>query len=140
VANDPSTQSNFVFSATRDFSGIGTLSSGIHDPAQPAEQLLSLAIDPKAQLAYIGTDHGNLFRRNTDGTITQLIHAPDGAPAMLGLELAPRGSFCAPVPDPCLVATTDAGTVIVIDLTAPALDDVIRTQPGHPDPDNPKTL
>jgi DNA-binding beta-propeller fold protein YncE len=47
---------------------------------------------------------------------------------MLGLELAPQ-AFC-PDPNPCLVATTENGTVIQIDLNAPDLDDVIRSEPG----------
>jgi hypothetical protein len=127
VAGD--TTNNFIFTAERDLSSASALNTGIGD-ASHGEQLLALAIDPKTQAFYIGTSFGNLFRRAAaDGSITQLIDAPDGSPAILGLELAPA-SFCAPDPDPCLVATTENGKVIVIDLGSPNLTDVIRTEPG----------
>ena len=112
VANDTvDPPGNFLFRVTRDGATTTVLASNI---GAVGEQLLSLAIDPAAQAIYIGTDQGNVYRRTADGTVSLLVSASSNA--VLGLELAPAGfgSFGGQ-----LVATTEAGEVLVIDPVSP---------------------
>jgi hypothetical protein len=90
---------------------VSTLSATI---GAPDEQLLSLAIDPATQTIYMGSDRGNVYRRTADGTLSLLVSA--SADPVLGLELAPAtfGSFGGR-----LVATTEAGELLVIDPQSP---------------------
>ncbi len=119
VANDTvDPMGNFVFRVTRDGATASLLSSNL---GAAGEQLLSLAIDPVAQVLYIGTNQGNIYRRSADGAVSLLVSA--SAAAVLGLELAPAvgfGSFGGQ-----LVATTDAGELLVIDPLAPTPVDEI---------------
>jgi DNA-binding beta-propeller fold protein YncE len=101
---------NFLFRVTRA-GVVSTLSATI---GAPDEQLLSLAIDPATQTIYMGSDRGNVYRRTADGTLSLLVSA--SADPVLGLELAPAtfGSFGGR-----LVATTEAGELLVIDPQSP---------------------
>jgi hypothetical protein len=113
VANDTvDPMGNFLFRVTRDGATTNLLDSNI---GAAGEQLLSLAIDPVSQTIYIGTDEGNIYRRTSDGAVSLFVSA--SADAVLGLELAPAigfGSFGGH-----LVATTEAGELLVIDPLSP---------------------
>ena len=111
VANDVSPPTNnYLFRVTRA-GVISTLSSAI---GNPGEELVSLAIDPATQTLYIGSDGGNIYRRSENGTVSLLVSA--SADPVLGLELAPAtfGSFGGR-----LIATTEAGAILVIDPQSP---------------------
>jgi sugar lactone lactonase YvrE len=103
---------NFLFRVSRDGATTTTLSSDI---GASGEQLVSLAIDPVTETIYIGTDQGNIFRRSSSGHVSLLVSA--AADAILGLELAPAAGFGAFGGH--LIATTDAGELLVIDPQSP---------------------
>jgi hypothetical protein len=122
VANDADPPiTNYLFHVTRD--GVAsTLSSGI---GAADEQLLSLAIDPVSETIYIGSNQGNIYRRNSNGDVSLLVSASSSA--VLGLELAPAGfgSFGGR-----LVATTSAGEMLVIDPQSPTPVTAITPNPS----------
>lgn len=113
VANDTvDPMGNFLFRVSRDGATAKLLNANI---GAADEQLLGLAVDPVSQAIYIGTNQGNIYRRSSNGTVSLFVSA--SADPVLGLELAPAvgfGSF-----GKHLIATTEAGEVLVIDPLSP---------------------
>jgi sugar lactone lactonase YvrE len=118
VANHPAAPTgNFLFHVSRAGNSVTTLATNI---GASGEMLVSLAVDPVTQAIYIGTDLGNVYRRSADGTVSLLASA--SANAVLGLEIAPAGFTGY---GGKLVATTDAGELVVIDPLSPTPVDQI---------------
>ncbi len=108
-----SSPTNFLFSVSRDIGSLTTLASPVGD----GEDLLGLAYDPFSETIYVGSVDGNLYRRDSDGTVELLVADVTGSgDALLGLEIAPLGfgGFGGQ-----LVATTDGGEVWAIDPANP---------------------